>query len=381
MPYCVSHRILRLAGLALAGLAIATPAFAQMYCDPPRSAEIAGKLAAAAVTANTTAVVLMTTESAIARETLALQGFASQVSGNLRGAITGLGLIAEAKSNQDTQRRIQDDRVAAIKAHQFSTPLCQAATGADIGIALAQASVADQILASQANARRTGGYRRPESSKAPVLAGTVAFQERRALFCDPADPACDGTVGKRPEGDRMPGAVLAVGRLETADDRTQAAWLVNNLTMPLPVPALTERQLAQPDGPELYLRRGGWETQNNLGKDLTTDILLSRRTPKANAKYFNTLAAEAGLPQSPGDVSEEDMDRMRYRDRFNDKFTSRMDGLGDPTVLLPSAAYRWFGANASGERDDGSAVGAAIGGTVAKLDRAMHGLGRSAARK
>lgn len=49
--------------------------------------------------------------------------------------------------------------------------------------------------------------------------------------------------------------------------------------------------------------------------------------------------------------------------------------------LLPGAAYRWFGANASGERDDGSAVGAAIGGTVAKLDRAMHGLGRSAARK
>lgn len=49
--------------------------------------------------------------------------------------------------------------------------------------------------------------------------------------------------------------------------------------------------------------------------------------------------------------------------------------------LLPSAAYRWFGANASGERDDGSAVGAAIGGTVAKLDRAMHGIGRTAARK
>lgn len=336
MPYCVSYRLLQLAGLALAGLAIASPeqASAQM-CAPPHSAEIAGKLATAAINANTTAVVLMTTESAIARETLALQGFASQVSGNLRGAITaGVGLIAEAKSNQDTQRRVQDDRVAAIKAHQFSTPLCQAATGADIGIAIAQASVADQILVSRANAHRTGGYRRLEASKTSALAGTAAFQERRALFCDPSDPACDGTVGKRPEGDRMPGAILAVGRLETADDRTQAAWLVNNLTMPLPVPALTERQLAQPGGSELYLRRGGWETQVNLGKDLTADILLSRRTPKAHAGYFNSLSAEAGLPQSRGDVSEEDMDRMRYRDRFSDKFTSRVASLDDQTVLL-----------------------------------------------
>ncbi|MBI3446468.1 MAG: hypothetical protein HY055_14195 [Magnetospirillum sp.] len=347
------RRILHPAIVALLTFIAATEqASAQMYCDPWPAADIAGKAATAAITANTTAVVLMTTESAIARDTLALQGFASQVSGNLRGAITaGVGLIAEAKSNQDTQRRVQDDRVAAIKAHQFSTPLCQAATGADIGVALAQASMADQILVSQANARRTGGYRRPESSKAPIQAGTAAFQERRALFCDPNDPACDGMVGKRPEGDRMPGAVLAIGRLENADDRAQAAWVANNLTMPLPVPALTERQLAQPGGSELYLRRGGWETQVNLGKDLTADILVSRRTPKAHAGYFNSLSAEAGLPQSRGDVSEEDMDRMRYRDRFSDKFTSRVASLDDPTVLARewlilraednAQAYRW----------------------------------------
>lgn len=325
--------------LTLLGLSFPSgQAATQVYCEHYRANDIAGRLTTAAIVANTTAVIGTTTSWATLAQTQATQGFAAQVSSNVRGVITGDGLIAEAKSNQDTQRNIQGDRVAAIKAHQFSTPMCQAATGADISIALAQASQPDQILASRANAHRTAGYRRPENTLPASLAGLAAFQERKPLFCDPNDPACFGTVGARPQGDRMPGALFAASRVETADDRAQAAWVVNNLTMPIPVPALTDRQLSMPGGQELYMRRGGAETQLNLAKDLATDILLTRRTPKADAKYFNSLAAEAGLPQARGNVSQADMDNMHYRDRFTDKFSTRLASLGHQTVVLRELA-------------------------------------------
>ena len=131
----------------------------------------------------------------------------------------------------------------------------------------------------------------------------------------------------------MPGAVLAMGRVQTADDQAQAAWLVNNLTMPLPVPALTARDVATAEGQDKYIRRGGYETQLNFAKDQIADILLTRRRATGNATYYNQLAAEAGLPQVTGMVSQEDMDRMRYRLRFNDRYTTKLAGLGDPTVL------------------------------------------------
>lgn len=327
----VSFPTRSVAALALVGMAIfpSGQAAACCACDPPRAAEYAGKVTTAAINAWNTGLILEQTVEI----TLALQGNAAQISGNLRGIITGQGLIAEAESNQATQRMIQGDRVAAIKTYQFSTPLCQAATGADIAIAQAQVAQRDNVLASRANAHRTGGYRRPESSATPSAAAAVAYEERRDLFCDPSDPACRGIVGRRPEGDRMPGAMLAMGRLGNADDAAQVAWLINNLTMPVPLPALTDRQVAEPGGQELYIRRGGYETQLNLAKDVVTDTLLTRRRPTADPTYYNQLAAEAGLPKATGNVSQEDMDRMRFRDRFNDKFTTRIAGLGDFTVL------------------------------------------------
>lgn len=307
----------------------ATQAIACCVCDWPKAAAEAGQRTVAAVNAYTE----VSHEMQTAAITLALQGSAAQISGNLRGLIVGQGVIAEALSNQDTQRLVESDRIAAMKAYQYSTPLCQAATGSDIAIAQSVAAETDQILVSQANARRTGGYKRPEDSGLPVTAGIVAFRERQPAFCDRNDPACRGTAGRRPEADRMPGAVLAMGRMQTADDQAQAAWLVNNLTMPLPVPALTPRDVATAEGQERYIRRGGYETQLNFAKDQVADILLTRRLPTANNKFYNQLAAEAGLPQVSGMVSQEDMDRMRYKLRFNDRYTTKIAGLGDFTAV------------------------------------------------
>lgn len=321
---------IRMVVASLAMLSIpATQAAACCVCDWPKAADTAGKL----TTAATIAFMEYSMHAQEAELAVALQGSAAQISGNIRGTITGQALIAEALSNQDTQRLVESDRIAAMKAHQFSTPLCQAATGSDIAIAQAAAAQTDQVLASRANAHRTGGYRRPESSALPVTAGQAAFAERQSRFCDPSDPACLGTASTRPEGDRMPGAVLALGRLANANDQAQASWLINNLTMPLPVPAMTARDVASASGMDAYIRRGGYETQLNLAKDVVTDIFRTRRMPTTDPTYYNELAAEAGLPQAGGMVSREDMDRMRYLLRFNDRYTTRIAGLGDPVVL------------------------------------------------
>ena len=136
----------------------------------------------------------------------------------------------------------------------------------------------------------------------------------------------------------MPGAMLAMARLEDADDEAQSAWLINNLSMPVPVPALTARDVGAAGGAEKYIRRGGYETQLNLAKDVLTEIFRTRRIKKADNKYYNQLAVEAGLPVATGNVSQEDMDRMRFFLRFNDKYTTRLANLGDPTVLARELA-------------------------------------------
>lgn len=47
---------------------------------------------------------------------------------------------------------------------------------------------------------------------------------------------------------------------------------------------------------------------------------------------------------------------------------------------LPAAAYRWIGANAGGERDDGTAVGAAIGGAASRVMTEIGMRARAAGR-
>ena len=270
---------------------------------------------------------------------VALQGSAAQLSSNLQAAITGRGMIAEAKSSQDTQRQAQSDQMDAVRANQFSSTLCQASTGAGIAVAAAAAAVPDLVLRSQANARRTSGNPDPTNSVAPAQAATKMFNDRKPEFCDPADPACIGSRGSRPDGDHMPGAILAMSRLPTPLDDDQATYVVQNLTQPFPTPALTARQIASTDGRATYLRRKSYDTMVTLAKDIATEILEYRRLPNVDPTYYNSLATEAGLPTATGKVSLVDMDNMRYRDRFNQNYGVRLAGLGDQAPLLREVAH------------------------------------------
>lgn len=312
-------------------LLLATPAPAQC-CGCATMPEVmgVGRVVTKSINTFTEAAVLTSTIDMVA----AIQGNAAEISANLRGAMVGQGMIAEAASNQDTQRLIQGDRVVAAKANQFSTLLCQGATGASIAVTQQAEAMPATILRSRANAMRSAGYQRPENSLPTSQTAAANFAERRPLFCDPHDPACRGAAGQRPQGDRMPGAMIALSSFATPTDRSQAAWIVQNLTQPVPVPALTARQVDQHGGREAYLSRGGDEAKLNLAKDLVTDILLTRREPTAHPGWYNSLATDAGLPTAPGGVSMEDMDRMRFRDRFTAAYSTRLAGLGDQAPLL-----------------------------------------------
>lgn len=317
---------MRAAALTIALMLTHGGAWAQC-CGCVDAANLAGRITTQSVNAYTSAAIAVQTGIIVT----ALQGHAAQTSANIRGTITGQGLIAEAMDNHETLRQLQGDRVEAAKAYQFSTPLCQGATGSDVAIAMTVAAVPDAVRRSQANARRTAG-----SGGATAVA--AAFDERRPLFCDAQrDPACKGVSGTRPNADRMPGSILAASRLETDADRAQATWLVQNLTDPAPVPPLTARQVDAAVGRDLYLRRGGYETKINLAKDFATEVMVTRREPTGDATFYNSLAKDSGLPIASGGVSQEDMDRMRYRDRFTPQYHTRL-AINDRAALLREVA-------------------------------------------
>jgi hypothetical protein len=308
-----------------------TPAIAAVDCTPTVIATSAATQVLVIDTAiATNALIAAEFAAQTAALVLALQGTAAQISGNVRGAITGQGMLMEAASSQDTQRLIQGDRVEALQRNQFSTPLCQTATGSAIAVAQAAEAIPVAVTRSRVNADRTSG-----TGAGVAVEAQRAFDERTNLFCKKDDPACRGKdAGARANGDRAPGQILAVGQLANETDKTQAAWVIQNLTNPVPALALTERQILGPIGREAYLSRGGAETKQNLSKDIATEILRTRREPTGDPTYYNQLAAESGLAPATTGVSQEDMDRMRFRDRFNAAYTSRVASLSDPTVLM-----------------------------------------------
>lgn len=171
---------MRAAALTIALMLTHGGAWAQC-CGCVDAANLAGRTTTQAVNSYTSAAMAVQTGIIVT----ALQGHAAQTSANIRATITGQGLIAEAMDNHETQRQLQGDRVEAAKAYQFSTPLCQGATGSGVAIAMTVAAVPDAVRRSQANARRTAG-----SGGATAVA--AAFDERRPLFCDAQrDPACN----------------------------------------------------------------------------------------------------------------------------------------------------------------------------------------------
>ena len=326
-----------LVAAVVGAMAAAAPRKAEAACGDCAMAT-AAVLKSAAVTQSLVIDTAAATNAFIAAEfathttamVLALQAATAQISGNIRGTITGQGLLQEAMSNQDTQRLIQGDRVEAAKTFQYSTPLCQTATGATIATAQEAEAVPAAVRASKANAARTSGFGSPSgpASAAP----NRAFEERKPLFCSASDPACR-VDGERPLADRMPGAILKKGHLDDDLDRKQATWVVQNLTQPVPLPALTDAQVARSGGREAYLARGGAETMINLAKDHDHEVFVQRQEKTADASYYNQLAAQSGLPQITGGVSQEDMDRMRYRDRFTKDWFTQFATLGAEPLL------------------------------------------------
>ena len=237
------------AGIALAVL-VANPTAARAQCCGCSTApyvSLVGASTTTAVNAFTAAAITAQTAALI----VALQGVAAQISANVRGTITGFGSVIEPLDSHQTERHIQDDRVRAMRAYQFSTPLCQAAATGAIAAAAASTSAVQMATNSVANAHRTSG------TSTPLVAAGQARAERTPLACDAqTDPVCNGQSGTYPNADRAPGQVLATPGFHSADQETIAAWVANNLTEVAPNPPLTRQQVNAPGGNEAYMRRG-----------------------------------------------------------------------------------------------------------------------------
>jgi hypothetical protein len=251
-----------------------------------------------------------------------------EITGNIQGLTTAEGLMLEAKSNQDTQRLVQTDAITAQHNFAMSLPLCQAATQSTIHIAMEAAAQPARILRSDTNGNVTSGVQQPGDSAPPSQAAALAIKNRAALFCDPNDPVCKGvTVTLVKNGDRKPGIILALTRLESDQVKAEAAAIIQNLTQPIRVPALTAAQTSNAAGQDAYVRRGSYETMINLTKDVDTDILYTRREKIGDVTTYNQLAAEGGLAPATNGISLLDVENMRERDRFNANYHARVKGL------------------------------------------------------
>lgn len=320
-------------GKGALGGAVALAAVVVVAAGGRAEAQCCGCTAAAfQAGAATTAAVNAFTAASLAAQTATiwtgLQGTAAQISGNVRATITGQASIAETVSTQDTQRLVQSDRVKAASDYQYSTPLCQTATGAALTAAAAQVSEVNRVVSSANAAHETAGSGSGSAAQSQVASH---FAERQGAFCRADDPACK-KPGSRPNGDRMPGAILAVGGLHGDEDRRQAEWVARNLTLPVASPALSANQSGGAAGAEVFLRRGGVEAKVNLARDVANEILVDRRAPMISPEYYNQLALAAGLPQIDGSISQVELDRMQQIARFNAAFFQSIGQL-DPQTL------------------------------------------------
>jgi hypothetical protein len=266
---------------------------------------------------------------------LAIAAHAGQWSGDLQGQITAFGMLLEGKDSHDTQRLIQQDRLQAMAAGQFSQVSCETATGATLAVAANAYGAADRALVSLGNMQRRAGI----GGKVPVTKAGSDYVQKRidAGFCNGADPSCT-TPGKYPDFDRAPDVTLSKSRLETADDEKIAKVLAKNLTQPIPVPALSRDQFTGSDGRELYAARSGYDTKQALADDTTTDLVVTRRRKTIDPTYYNKMAAAAGLPPASGNISQIDLDQMRFHDRFNGTFASNLKHLDQVAVTVDVAA-------------------------------------------
>lgn len=182
------------------------PAQAQC-CGCIDAANLAGRVTTQSVNAYTSAAIAVQAGIIVT----ALQGHAAQTSANIRGTITGQGLIAEAMDNHETQRQLQGDRIQAAKAYQFSTLLCQGATGSGIAIAMTVAAGPDAACRAAVNldpARRDGEMVSDETTPNSIrydyfVKDLLTGEWRRDAVggCGTVEfPAVDGAAGNAVDG-------------------------------------------------------------------------------------------------------------------------------------------------------------------------------------
>jgi len=296
------------------------------------------------------------TAAEVAAETAAFlaaaQGHAGQVSNTEKIHMAANGAMAQAQSQQDTNRLLQGDRVRAMEDAQFSQTVCQAAGLQATSAAAATAAQITRIQDAKYLALRHSGVTQPGALNPASISHEGDFLARRSLFCALNDEACGRQVGIRPQGDKMPGAILAKTRLDDNMDILQAVAVAENLAAgAVQAPALTASQLAAPGGRALYMERGGWEAIQNLAAGTLRDIFVTRRMPTIDPKQFNALAAQSGLPTAKGLVSQEDLDKMQYRDRFSPAYFKYISGLSG-TPLWREIISQEAAILAQGQRDN-----------------------------
>jgi hypothetical protein len=264
--------------------------------------------------------------------TVALANVAGEISSTIRGAQYVKGAMADQESQAANTRQIQSETVRASGAFQYSTDLCGAATGQGVGIVAAVSNIAPKVLRSQAVAAASAGTL-AGGAAAVLLQPVTRFKERQTLFASAADPASGGVNGPRPNGDRMPGAILAVKTLTQPLDKEMAAWVVANLVGPIDVAPLIAAQVGTPQGKRIYMERGHLETGLNLSRDFITDVMITDRADTIDPNWYNTIAAEGGLPLATGNVSLAQLRQMRDSDRFTPAYYARLAQLHAEPLL------------------------------------------------
>lgn len=294
--------ILLLSILCISEVGVSKNADAQC-CGCAEAAYAAGSMTTANVNAFTAAAITAQTAELI----IALQGVSSDISGNVRGTIVGNGQVTEGLDSHQTEREIQNDRVKAANTYQFSTPLCRAAAGQMITTAANQALMPTTVRNAQENDRRTTGPLNPLTEPMQLQKG------RTGTFCrGDIDPVCHNKTTRLPNADKLPDATLTNYALVTNDDQVTSAQLIQNLSLNMPTAPISSNQNAMPGGSEAYMRRIADDTKLNLAKDALTSILMNRKLPSIDNRYYNSVAPSLGLPVVDRDVSIDEEETAEY---------------------------------------------------------------------
>lgn len=237
----------------------------------------------------------------------------------LGGKITAMGgvhaAIADSVNTTNFTMRLEDDRLRAMEAHQFSATACQAVSGRRTSTRVVTSLQSSAIGASIAGA---AGVQHGQGTTPAGLPGvSERFNDHVTNYCVPGDPVCGNQPGARPGRDRAPAASLLAPRtLATAADRKAADDVIANLVQPVPPPPLPAQFVAgTTEGKRAFVERGKAETRLALARDALNG-LKQRREPKVAPAWYSSVGQEIGLSAPSEGVSLADQEWMLNVGRF-----------------------------------------------------------------